>query len=156
MVLFFWPRGMWDLTSPTRDWTCTSSTKCGVLSIGLPGSPLFFSWSLRTLVIFLIYSKNQLLLSLIFSIVFLSSFSLTSGLIFSYLFFSACFGVKGKLLLLIWDLCSFFNIYIGMTAPLNITWVLVCYILVLIHLKAFANFSFDFPFHLWIIYNCII
>ena len=40
-------------------------------------------------------------------LIFLSSFSLISGLIFSYLFFSACFGVKGKLLLLIWDLYSF-------------------------------------------------
>ena len=22
-VVFFWPRGLWDLSSPTRDWTCT-------------------------------------------------------------------------------------------------------------------------------------
>ena len=33
----FWPRGMWDLSSPTRDWTCTPAVKGEILTTGPPG-----------------------------------------------------------------------------------------------------------------------
>ena len=32
-VLFFWPQGMWDLSSPTRDWTRTPRTERQSLSL---------------------------------------------------------------------------------------------------------------------------
>ena len=38
-VLLFWPRGMWGLSSPTRDWTHTPALVGEVLTSRLPGSP---------------------------------------------------------------------------------------------------------------------
>ena len=57
-VLVFWPRGMWDVSSPTRDQTCTpcigrwSRNHCSarevycVYSWGLLGYSLLFLWCL--------------------------------------------------------------------------------------------------------------
>ena len=36
-ILFLWPRGTWDLSSPTRDWILTA---CKVLTTGPPGKAL--------------------------------------------------------------------------------------------------------------------
>ena len=36
-VLVFWPRGMWDLSSLTRDQTCPPALEGKVLTIGPPG-----------------------------------------------------------------------------------------------------------------------
>ena len=36
-VLIFWPQGMWDLSSPTRDGTHTPCLEGEVLATGLPG-----------------------------------------------------------------------------------------------------------------------
>ena len=42
-VLIFWPQGMWDLSSPTRDGTHTPCLEGEVLATGLPGrSPKCF------------------------------------------------------------------------------------------------------------------
>ena len=39
-VLFFWPRGMWDLSSPTRDHTPTTCIGSRVVTTGPPGKSL--------------------------------------------------------------------------------------------------------------------
>ena len=39
LVLVFWPRGMWDVSSSTRDGTHTPCTGSKVLTTQLPGSP---------------------------------------------------------------------------------------------------------------------
>ena len=38
-VLVFWPRGMWDLSCPTRDWTRAPCIRRRSLATGLPGRP---------------------------------------------------------------------------------------------------------------------
>ena len=58
-VLVFWPWGMWDLSSPTRDWTCTH-WKVKFQPLYNQGSPYYHSfyclaymvsnmWTLRTI-----------------------------------------------------------------------------------------------------------
>ena len=47
-VLVFWPRGMWDLSSPNRDWTCTPC-------IGRRSSN---HWTTREVPIYLTFLKN--------------------------------------------------------------------------------------------------
>ena len=39
-ALVFWPRGMWDLSFPTRDQTCTPCTGRGSLNHGPPAKSL--------------------------------------------------------------------------------------------------------------------
>ena len=50
-VLVSWPRGMCDLSSPTRDWTHTPCIGGEVLTTGLPGkshTSITFSWDKGT------------------------------------------------------------------------------------------------------------
>ena len=42
MFWIFWPRGMWNLSFLTRDWTCFLCTE--VLTTGLPEKSLLFLW----------------------------------------------------------------------------------------------------------------
>ena len=48
-VLVFWLRGMWDLSSLTRDWAAPSTLEGQVLAPGPPGKPLAeFLWDSRS------------------------------------------------------------------------------------------------------------
>lgn len=62
-ILFFWPWGMWDLSSRTRDWTCTPCMGRQSLNHCTAGKPLFWIFNPlqnRSIIPFGINEKKQI------------------------------------------------------------------------------------------------
>ena len=133
---------------------------------------LFFLMSLvNSLFILFVFSKNQLLVLLIFAIVPFVYFSFISALIFMISFllltvgffissFSSCF--TRKVNLFIWFFSCFLKLaYIAMNLTLIIFFLLNpkvwgCSIFIFICFYAYFDFFFDFLCDLLVIQNCVV